>query len=391
MFIAFFRFVLGYVRFTVKGDFPERLLNQLVASKVSVWGIRRNKTGISACIKAGDYLNIRQYRAKSKVRTKIVERHGLYFVLRKYKLRVGFATGVGIYVALLVFLSSFVWNIEIVGNEKLSNREILVACERLGLHEGAKISNLDAELLRTRLALELDGIAWASVNFEGVKATVNISESIEQKEQPLYPCNLIATRDGVITGLEVTEGNIVVKQGQTVAVGDLLVSGITEYKDGTSAFGRSSGKVYAQTNRTLSYLATYVQTEKYYTGPAKERRVLTVFGLDIPLYLGSLKGNFETVTTIKRYDSNSMYIPITLTETSFFPVDTRAFQIDEEQAKILAESMLLKLEEQELKSAEILTKDISFEVTEKGVKITGEYKCRENIAGNDLLLIYEEK
>ena len=39
MLITLLRYILGYVRFSVSGDFPERLFNQLAANGVSVWDI----------------------------------------------------------------------------------------------------------------------------------------------------------------------------------------------------------------------------------------------------------------------------------------------------------------------------------------------------------------
>lgn len=391
MIIAFLRYLLGYVKFSIKGEFPERLLNQLAANNIAQWGLDRKDGTLTACIKAKDYLKIREIRGKNKVKTQIICRYGLPFFLKKYRLRVGFAVGLAFYIASLFFMSSFVWNIDVVGNNTVSDKQILSVCEELGLYEGSKISHIDTNLLKTQLALKLDEVSWASVNIEGVKATVNISESIGNKNEKQQPCNLIACRDGVITGLKVTEGTIAVKMGQTVTAGDLLVSGIIDYKDGTSSFTISSGEVFAETERTLSFLANYVQTEKIYVAPPQRRSVLTVFGLNIPLYLGTLKGNFETETTLKRFKKNGMYLPITLTETSFLAVDQRAYEITTEQAEALAKQKLFELEAQELENVEILSKTENVEVTEKGVLITATYKCKENIAVSDLLLIYEEK
>ncbi len=391
MIIAFLRYLLGYVKFSIKGEFPERLLNQLAANNIAQWGLDRKDGTLTACIKAKDYLKIREIRGKNKVKTQIICRYGLPFFLKKHRLRVGFAVGLAFYIASLFFMSSFVWNIDVVGNNTVSDKQILSVCEELGLYEGSKISHIDTNLLKTQLTLKLDEVSWASVNIEGVKATVNISESIGNKNEKQQPCNLIACRDGVITGLKVTEGTIAVKMGQTVTAGDLLVSGIIDYKDGTSSFTVSSGEVFAETERTLSFLANYVQTEKIYVAPPQRRSVLTVFGLNIPLYLGTLKGNFETETTLKRFEKNGMYLPITLTETSFLAVDQRAYEITTEQAEALAKQKLFELEAQELENVEILSKTENVEVTEKGVLITATYKCKENIAVSDLLLIYEEK
>lgn len=391
MIVSFFKYLIGYVRFRVKGDFPERFLNQLAAHRIPFWDIDRDGQWIILSVRLKDYKRLRKLRGKNRIRTKIMERKGLPFVLKKYRLRVGFFGGLVFFFAALFFLSGFIWNINVVGNTDITDQEVIDTLEKLGLFEGCRISSVDQKLLRTKLALELDNIAWASINIEGTTATVNISESIDTEKSDNSPCNLLASTDGVIKRLEVTEGTILTAVGQTVKSGDMLVSGITEYKDGSISFGPSSGKVYAETTRTLSFLATFVQTEKEYLGEPLKRRVLTFFGIDIPLYLGSVKGSFETETTVKRFGPEGKFVPFKITETTFRNVDVRAFEISEQIAKEIALSELTELEAENLKDKEILSKSVDIEVTEKGVRATATYHLIENIAEHDLLLIYEEK
>ena len=391
MVINAIKYLSGFVEFSVSGDFPERFLNQLAANRVTFWDIRRQDKKLFLKILLKDYKKLHKIKGKNRITTRVVSRHGLPFTFRKYRLRVGFAAGFLLYFAILFYMQSFVWNINIVGNERISSDEIISVCRELGLKEGTPLRTVNSEALRTRLALKLPDIAWASVNIEGATATVNISESLPTEKSDKSPCNLVAARDGIIERLEVAEGTVVCKVGQTVKAGDLLVSGITDYKDGTSKFGRSSGKVYAKTERTLSYLATFVQSQKVYLGEPQNRRVLSFFGTDIPLYLGSLKGNFERNVTVRRCEWNGAYLPITLTEAAFYRVDSKAFLIDEAIARELALQKLSELEEQELMDAEILSKNVEFKVVEKGVEISATYTLIENISKRDLLLILTQE
>lgn len=389
MIVEALRDIFGYVRFEVKGEFPERLLNQLSMNGVSVWGIARKGKNITACISVRDYLKMRQYRGKNKVRTRILARRGLPFFASKYRLRVGFVAGLALYALVLFFMSSFVWNVRVVGNESIETEEILTACRELGLYEGADISDLDVEQIRTSLALKIDGIAWVSVNIEGVRATVNISESKGGKNPEVPPCNLKASIDGVITKIEVTSGTIAVKVGQTVGKGQLLVSGITEYKDGAYQFGVSEGKVYAETSHETEIFVPFTETQTVRVGEPKHRKVLSFFGVRIPLYLGSVKGDYETETETKRYESNEMYLPVTLTDTTFYKLKTQTVTLTQEKAKQKGIQQLENFEKSDLMNAEILAKSVEFEVKSDGILLKAEYKCLENIAITDLLLILE--
>ena len=389
MIVELLKNVLGYVRFSIRGDFPERLLNQLALGGVSVWGIERQGNEISACILKKDYLKIRRYRMKNKVFTKVLSRHGLPFKAYRYRFRVGFAAGLLLYFAALVFLSSFVWNVRVVGVEKLTEAEVLSVCSKLGLYEGRLKKEIDAENLRTRLALELPEISWASVNMEGVRATVNISEISSLKNPPEEDCNLIAERDGVITKFEVTSGTIAVKLGQTVKQGDLLVSGITEYKDGTYKFGPSQGEVIAETVRETEVFVPFSQQKTVRTGKPLKKRVLSVFGVHVPLYLGSVEGEFETDLTAIKYENSEMYLPVKLTETVFYKTAVEEFTVTSAEAEAIALAELENREAEDFKNAEILSRDIEVVPGEDGITLKVFYKLRENIAKKDLLLILD--
>ncbi len=388
MLIAFLRYLLGYVRFSIKGEFPERLFTQLSVKNVSVWDMRRDGKTLTACMRTTDYMNIRSLKGKNRVTTKVISRHGFPFWLKKYRYRIGFAIGFALFFITLAYLSSFVWNIEINGNQRLNTTEILSVCSELGLSEGVPIASVDQQQLPALLALKIDGIAWVSVNIEGVKVTVNIVESIQTEKQDNAPCNLVASRDGIITKIEVTNGTTVVVLGQTVQKGDLLVSGITEYKDGSSSVGSATGEIYAKTERTLTVFAPFEVTETVALGNSKKRRVLNFFGLNIPLYLGSLKGEFSVTTNTKKYCKNGMYLPVSLTTAEFTPTADVSRYREYDETLLFAENLLASAENEELQFAEIMSKDVTTEVTADGIILTANYLCRENIANKDLLLIY---
>ncbi|MBO5908742.1 MAG: sporulation protein YqfD, partial [Clostridia bacterium] len=119
------RYILGYVRFSVKGEFPERLFNQLSARNVKLWEMKRKNGVLTACISARNYLKMRKFKGKNRVCTRVLERHGLPFLIKRYHLRLGVPIGALLYIAILIFLSSFVWNIEVCGNETIETKKII--------------------------------------------------------------------------------------------------------------------------------------------------------------------------------------------------------------------------------------------------------------------------
>ena len=101
-------------------------------------------------------------------------------------------------------------------------------------------------------------------------------------------------------------------------------------------------------------------------GRVKTRRVLSFFGIDIPLYLGSLDGEYVASKNVKRFESNGMYIPVMLTETTFCEVEKKTVTVDTETARQMALEMLAAEEGEQLKNAEILSREVSFTETDGG-------------------------
>ncbi len=385
----FLRKCKGFVGFDIIGEAPERLYNLLVDNGVDVWSFRRRKDVLSGCMECRDYLKIRPLCRKVGVKTRVTGRYGLPFFLKKHRLRIGFFAGVVLFLVSLFFLSGFIWNVDVVGNQSIPTSEILTALDTLGLREGVRRKGLDPEALRMNLALKVDGIAWASINIEGVKATVNIAESRPLKGDADTPCNLVAERDGVIVAVEVESGTSEVKVGQSVAKGDRLVSGLTEYKDGTYKFVPSKGRIYAQTEREISCFVPFCQSVTDRSGQAVTRYAVSFFGVKIPLYLGSVKGSYETEQEIKHFERDTAYIPVRLYKTVFFKTETSEILLSEDEARQMAEEDLKSQESELLQNVEILHKSIEIQTVDGGILLTAKYSLKENIAKKDLLLILD--
>ena len=96
-------------------------------------------------------------------------------------------------------------------------------------------------------------IAWITVNVEGSRVTAILEEAVPPPAvvEDGIPTNLIAGETGFITRVEVQNGNAVVKPGDSVLAGDLLVSGIMDNKMGESRLAHARGRVYAQVRERL--------------------------------------------------------------------------------------------------------------------------------------------
>lgn len=379
-----YRFIIGCLEVEFSGDVTEIILNICAKQGIPLWGIKRKGNKIRAFITVRDFKALPYAAKKSGIRVHILKKQGLPFIVRRYKKRIGIPVGAAVFFCFLEIMSSFIWTVEVSGNKTVPESEILAACEEIGVREGVLKGSVNPKTAKQELLLRLDGLAWASVNIEGCRVTVNVTEAVQKAEENGTPTNIKAAADGIITKINITSGNCLVKPGDAVAKGDLLVSGAIERADSTE-FVRCAGSITALTERELTVSGYYKRTVGEKTGKIKKKRVLSFFGIDIPLFLGRENGSYESRTEMKEAVLLGKKLPIRLY--------TKYFEMTAEREVVLSEKELLEELEGEIERAAEVEKITDFEVKnreideiEGGIRLKTIISAEENIAEQEIML-----
>lgn len=381
--IIIYRFILGYVKIRITGEFSERFLNLCVLYSVTVWNIKKTKEDITLYMYAKDFLKIRTVRGKSAVSIKILKKHGLPFYLSKYKKRTGVFIGLIIFFVLLKLLSLFVWSIDVCGNNKITDDEILSVCTELGIKQGMRSDTLDTRNMREELLLKIDGLAWAAINIEGSIVSVNVTERTEESER--LPCNVIAEDDGVILSFFAHAGTSELKIGQGVKAGDLLISG-TEVTGNITRFVRAKGEVLAEVTKDITVTEKYLQTQNILNGKRKSKTVLEFFGIKIPLYIGGFGDNYIDYSKTKRLSFLGEKIPIYLhTRFAEYYFEKPIIYDREQIINRLRNDVDKLISEQNIENYTVISREIAENVDE--VTMTVKIKHIKNIAKQENFII----
>ena len=232
LFLRLLSLISGYLQIEITGVFTERLLNLFSKNKIYIWKITRSRGGNSVrCkIKIKDFKKIRKYVKKTKTHVRIIKKCGLPFVIHKYRFRYGILAGILIFSAIVFFLSTMVWRIEITGNNHIQAQQIITTLDEHGITTGifgfkVKTREVEADLKR-----DISMISWVKVGVRGSVLTVNIKEAVPPPElvRSDEPCNIIADYDCQIISMMIFTGQAQVETGNTVSKGDVIVSGAVE-------------------------------------------------------------------------------------------------------------------------------------------------------------------
>ena len=379
--VRLFRWLLGYVKFSFSGGFADGFVDSCYQNRINVHNLK-NKNGIvfGECL-ARDYVQLHIPARKNGGKVKIIKKRGLTFQLLKIRNRWGLFVGAVLFVLIVSFFSGFVWNVEIVGNERISDEEITAFLEENNLRRGAYWKSIDKDKIENLMMASFDDCAWVHINELGSTARVEINETVKKPEiEPKTISNVKAKKDGLIVKASVISGWGVAKAGSGVTKGDLLISGVyeSEQKKGTQ-FVHASGEYIAEVKEKLNVTVSRKQSYKAY-GEERIIKKLSFFGFEIPLGIYSdAKKNCEikTESNYLTLNSNELPIGITTVRERDYEIKTRLLS-DSELNKLVKNEIEKKLSE-DFSDYEIIKKKIDISLGADKASVKGDLICLENI------------
>ena len=190
-------YLKGYVRVEIEGFFIERLINLCMKKSILLWNSKRKKTTLLYTnVGINDFKQIVKFAKEAKCRVKIKDKKGFPFIFHKYKKRKIAIFLFGIIIALIITLSNFIWNIDIIGNENISKEEIMEFLKNEGLEIGKLKGKIDTKEIINNIRLKRNDISWVGIEFKGTNAIVKVVEATQKPDivDENDFCNIIAIK-----------------------------------------------------------------------------------------------------------------------------------------------------------------------------------------------------
>ena len=380
--IKLIRLLRGTVHFFIYGSFPERFLNLCSRAGIPVWDIRARERGAyEAATYASAYKRLRPHARASGARLKVSRREGWPFLKGRYRRRWGLLLGVAIALGLLFYMSGCIWKIEVQGCETIDPARITQSLAELGLKPGVRSKSIDAKRLENEMMLREEKLSWIAVNIIGSRAVVEVKERVPAPEQIDYnnrACNIVAAQSGQIKYMEVYEGQSVLKVGDTVLAGEVIVSGVTEDSYGNTRLQYARAKVVAQVYEDLEVAVPLEETELVEVGEATVLHRLRVLGMSIPLSLPKKMTQTYTESTQEQELLGQQWIGLVTVTRQPAVYETKTYT--ELEAKQEAEKRLQALEEERFGGASVVDRTLEGSCDGAQFTLKARYTLEKDIA-----------
>ncbi len=331
-------YILGYVNIVVEGFFIERFINTCISKKIFFWKTNRSKSTVfSANIGLRNYREVVKIAKKCQCKIKITSKKGMPFLLNRYRKRKAFALTLGVIIIAIISISNFIWNIEITGVDEIKQKEILEFIQNEGVDIGKYKKGIDTQSIINKIRIARDDIAWVGMEIKGTNLIIQLAEADKKPDiinEDEY-CNIVASKDGIISKVNAQNGTPIVKEGDTVKKGDVLVQGWIEGKYTDNRYVHAEGDIIAKVWYSEKEKVYYNQTFETKTGNQEKKYSLNLNNFKINFFktLSNFE-NYDTISTIKKLKiTSNFYLPIEIVVNENFEKQNNNIIYDKSEAK----------------------------------------------------------
>lgn len=283
-----------------------RFIKKCIDNNINLYNISYVKDKMVVLIDVKDYLKIKRLNYYSKIR--VVKYDGLLNIKKIIKDNMFYISVIFLSFIWMNLLTNYIVDIEIIHSNSGIRRLLKEELDKNNVKRFSlaySFEELD-NITKKILADNKNNLEWVSIKKDGMKYIVRAEERIIKREVVSdKPRDIVASKDAYITKVIGSKGNVLVRQGEYVKKGTVLISGkITLYEDVkgvTSASGSVYGNVwYECTVETPKEISSERLTgrkrynlnvgnkillrNKYQNFRQKNIREIKIFGLKIKFY-----------------------------------------------------------------------------------------------------------
>lgn len=367
----------GSIRFCLQNGFVSDFTEACRMRKLRLYALFEKNGDLYGKVCRKDFAALCDIAEKKGMQLRVTGQSGVYFFLRRNRLRWGIPVGILLSLLLTGVLSSMIWQVQVSGCEKLSEEYVRSYFAAQGVRTGVFRKGIDVVSLRDRALYEIEQLLWVSLYFDGCVACIEVRErTVQPSEEYVRPINVIADYGGEIVRADIFEGEPYARIGKAVAKGDLLAGGALMMPGGGVRFVHAKADVIARTHRQLQCSVAFTDSVEI-VEKCTQRTRFVLFGLQTPML-----PTFGAECS-ERSESNpsagGVILPIGLLYEGYRRMTQQCVTLPQAVAVLQVFAEYALQETELLQDKKILDRTMQLDVRQDGVCLNGAYVCEENI------------
>ena len=270
-------------------------------------------------------------------------------------------------------------------------KEILEIIKNEGVEVGKYKNKIDVQSLINKIRIAREDVAWVGMEIKGTNLIIEVVEADKKPDiiDESDFCNIVAIKDGIVTKVEAQNGTPVVKVGDMVKKGDILVQGWIEGKYTDNRYVHAEGEILAKVWYSEKEKVYYKQTYENQTGAKEKKYSININNFKINLFKTLSKfENYDTISTVKKLKlTSNFYLPIEIVVNENAEKQKTQVVYDKNTAKEIGiKELKNKLEEQIKNKDNISNIYINSNETYEYIEVEVIYEVLESIGTKEKIL-----
>ena len=239
-----------------------------------------------------------------------------------------------------------------VGNDCVPEEKIIRQVQAAGVRIGCYGKKIQSAKIENTVLSHLPELSFLTINQSGGCAEIVVREKTMSNDisDRRVPQNIVAGKSGLITEISVLDGAALVKSGDIVEKGDILISGLVDLEYKYRVCG-ASGDVKART-----WTESELLTPASYKRKTDESREIRVFYLcfgekRIKITPGSRiysNGCGKITKTYPLTLPGGLHLPVMIVKETYTFCELRDTAVSDDEARTLLESAMLRKLQQDM-------------------------------------------
>ena len=376
MFDIILRYLYGFAKIHLRGIHINRFVNLCKARDIKLWDLEQKENEIFFFVASKDIAHLKEPALKTRSEVEILKEYGIRQFIRKNKKRIPFVIGFILFTILVYIQSLFIWEISVSGESDYTSDEILQHINEFYVQTGTPKSKVDCAELEKNLRKDFEDIAWISCALTGTKLSVEITETLNVCTDTSMkgPCNIVASKDCTIAEIVTASGTPVVKSGDDVKKGDVLISGAVY--------------LYDESIPRTNYVKEYTGNEKKYYSFGLLKYDFTPYVPKCPY------DTFDRLSDDKRlHIGKNLYLPFEIKKTTVKEYTLMMKKLSEKDATDkMQEKLNHYIGNLQEKGVQIIEKNVKITCSEDACHAVGDITVKQLIGvPHELQIISEEQ
>lgn len=276
-----------------------RFIDKIIKMKENIYDLK--VINLKECIIKIDYRTYTKLKKhKSIYEIDIIKKHGYLKIKDNIKKYYIFILTLIIAVIGLYYLSNIIFDIEVIHSNSEIRNLVYKELRRQGIDKYIyrKTYNYLESAEENILKDNKDKIEWIEIKRSGTKYIVRVEErKLNQIEKDTQYQDIVASKNGVITKVIASSGEIVKNTNDYVTKDTIIIKGKITKPNNEVVKTTAKGKVYAEVWYTVEVNYPYIYREETYTGKTKDVYLFKFLNKRISLF------DFNKYDTFKKEDT----------------------------------------------------------------------------------------